>query len=234
MLTLAKCNLCSPLYQEGFKGYARIFRLCESTLQQPRDTSGAGIAEGMASSNSSSGFSVVFNELDSNTLFHPSFYYCARPSLLPYLSDHHLSLFLPIVAYWAYSLVFCILDSLCPYVAWLERHRIHESPQVKARNLTSPQKVVWSVVVQQANQTVLGLLTLDSTGGGRNIPADMHRLRTWISFMAAAIFGEKTAESMLKPLEADLTWLLYWWGIPVVQFIAAQYVCCTISFETRN
>jgi sphinganine C4-monooxygenase len=78
------------------------------------------------------------------------------------LSDKHLSLAAPILAYWGLSMLFHPLD--VSQFAWLEKYRLHDSEEVKSRNLTSRADVVWAVFVQQIIQTVLGLVFLDEQG----------------------------------------------------------------------
>ena len=70
------------------------------------------------------------------------------------MSDETLALVAPLAAYWIYSAFFQILDSLPLH--WLERYRIHESEEVKARNLASKWDVFVAVLFQQVVQTLLG------------------------------------------------------------------------------
>jgi sphinganine C4-monooxygenase len=81
-----------------------------------------------------------------------------RPPLLPFISDKHLSLLLPIVAYWLYSLFFHFLDQQ----SWpsLARYRIHPPSEIAARNKVSRGEVVRAVLVQQLGQILVGLVFL--------------------------------------------------------------------------
>jgi sphinganine C4-monooxygenase len=77
-----------------------------------------------------------------------------RPPLVPFLSDKHLSLALPIIAYWFYSGLFHFLD--CQSWAWLEKYRIHPPEEVTKRNRVTRWQVVRDVIVQQLGQVLLG------------------------------------------------------------------------------
>ncbi|KAK5116440.1 hypothetical protein LTR62_007988 [Meristemomyces frigidus] len=75
------------------------------------------------------------------------------PSLLPYISDAHLALALPILAYWAVSLIFHFIDQ------WdlFPQYRLHTPAEVLKRNHVSRWDVLRDVVLQQVIQTVFGL-----------------------------------------------------------------------------
>ncbi|KAI0272613.1 hypothetical protein BC834DRAFT_840846 [Gloeopeniophorella convolvens] len=90
-------------------------------------------------------------------LFHTHpFYYSPAKSLVPWLSDPVLAAIAPLPAYWLTSALFHLFDLSSS--KWLERHRIHDSAEVAARNLATRSQVFWAVLFQQALQTVLGLL----------------------------------------------------------------------------
>lgn len=76
-----------------------------------------------------------------------------KSPLLPYLSDFHLSLLLPVAAYWLMSLIFHIISTK----NYFPQHRIHTPAEIKHRNRVSAAEVLRSVVLQQLFQTALGL-----------------------------------------------------------------------------
>lgn len=88
------------------------------------------------------------------TLSPPAFYSYARSPFLPWLSDFHLSLLLPIAAYWLMSLIFHIITSqnLFP------QYRLNTPQEFKKRNRVTVGEVLRSVILQQVVQTTLGLL----------------------------------------------------------------------------
>jgi sphinganine C4-monooxygenase len=79
-----------------------------------------------------------------------------RPPLLPFISDQHLSLTLPIIAYWAYSGVFHFLDmQTWPF---LDKYRIHPAEEILKRNKATRLEVVRDVLIQQLGQVIVQVL----------------------------------------------------------------------------
>ena len=82
--------------------------------------------------------------------------YNLRPlePFLPFISDKNLALALPIIAYWAVSLTFHIIDvyDLFP------QYRLHTPAELLKRNHVSRYEVFRDVILQQIIQTVFGLL----------------------------------------------------------------------------
>lgn len=152
------------------------------------------------------------------------FYYTSRASLIPGISDQHLSLALPIVAYWVSCLLFCFLDTLKS--PWLARHRVHDPAEVTERNLVTVTEVVRSAITQQFIQIVLGLLTLSNdTGSSRVSLTDVRTLRALALRLLKALFGEGIAQHMRNMYEAQTVAFLYWWAIPAAQLLFAMCVC---------
>jgi len=75
------------------------------------------------------------------------------PPLIPGVSDQHLALALPIVAYWAVSMLFHLIDE------WdlFPQYRLHTPAEVLKRNHVSRCDVFRDVVIQQIIQTIVGL-----------------------------------------------------------------------------
>jgi sphinganine C4-monooxygenase len=79
------------------------------------------------------------------------------PPLLPWIDDAYLSLALPVIAYWAMSMVFHVVDELDLF----PQYRLHTPAEVLKRNHVSRWDVFRDVIVQQAIQSVVGMgLTL--------------------------------------------------------------------------
>jgi len=72
--------------------------------------------------------------------------------LVPFVSDFYLSLFLPIVAYWAVSLFFHYIDVLD---LW-PQYRLHTPAEILKRNRVSRYEVARDVIIQQIIQTIVG------------------------------------------------------------------------------
>jgi sphinganine C4-monooxygenase len=75
------------------------------------------------------------------------------PPLLPWISDAQLSLALPVVAYWAVSLFFHIIDiyDLFP------QYRLHTPIELLRKNHATRWDVFRDVILQQVIQTLFGL-----------------------------------------------------------------------------
>jgi sphinganine C4-monooxygenase len=82
----------------------------------------------------------------------------ARPPIFSFISDKHLSLALPVILYWLYSLIFHILD--LQSWSFLEKYRLHTPEEVLKRNRVTRWDVVTAVLVQQIGQTIVGAIVL--------------------------------------------------------------------------
>lgn len=131
------------------------------------------------------------------------FYYSSSPALSPYLSDVHLSLAMPIIAYWGYSLFWHALDQ----TDILARYRLHEPAEVTSRNRASMNQVVYAVLAQHVVQTLLGLAVLDDSRYA-NVPQDL------------ALLGMSYGPSIGK----HGVYYLYWWLFPLVRVLFATCV----------
>ncbi|KAF2726141.1 hypothetical protein K431DRAFT_280159 [Polychaeton citri CBS 116435] len=75
------------------------------------------------------------------------------PSLIPGIEDTYLALALPVIAYWAVSMIFHFIDECDLFPAY----RLHTPAEVLKRNHVSRWDVFRDVVIQQLIQTVVGL-----------------------------------------------------------------------------
>ncbi|SCU87894.1 LADA_0E06854g1_1 [Lachancea dasiensis] len=106
----------------------------------------------------------------------------AQQPLIPWLSDGQLALALPVVAYWAFSMVFHTIDT------WhlAEKFRIHPSEEVQTRNRVSRKEVLSEVLLQHVIQSVTGAAMLyfdpqPSTGFEKRAMWDWrHSLPAWV------------------------------------------------------
>jgi hypothetical protein len=152
------------------------------------------------------------------------FYHTDRPSLVPSISDQHLALAAPVIAYWVWSLVFHCLD--ISGWQWLDRYRIHPSDEVQSRNRVTPAEVVRAVFVQHTLQTALGLLFLADEG---SLPAVDHRkglqdVARILEEMVRWLCSETRACATLNTNGSDAVYFIYWWAIPTFQFFFAMCV----------
>lgn len=151
-------------------------------------------------------------------------YYTPNTQLLSWINDKDLSLLTPVAIYWAASLLFEAMDwSNLPF---FEKYRIHEPEEVKRRNKVSATTVFWMVVIQQILQTALGYWALDENEAIHEAMTD-HRVNlqtygAYISRAAFLLFGPSTGSKVLRYCGAEVTSWVYWWGVPIVQFLLAR------------
>lgn len=146
------------------------------------------------------------------------------------MSDHILTVVAPVFAYWSFSLFFHFLD--ISKWRWLEKYRIHDSPEVQARNRCSRTEVVRAVLLQQAIQTTLGFywVSADEVNSGAEHMEKMHEIGKRLGVMIPWVLGHKWGEVVLDLRGADVTYFIYWWGIPVVQFAFAIFFIDTWQY----
>ena len=146
------------------------------------------------------------------------FYYSQKSHLIDGVPDYILAMAAPVIAYWCLSLYFHALDM--SGWKWLEKYRIHDSEEVQAHNLATRSQVVWAVILQQVIQTALGLISLeDDSMHVINHAQQLRRVAFLQDSLAFTTFGERITPSIL----VHATNFLYWWGIPMLQFLGAMY-----------
>lgn len=152
------------------------------------------------------------------------FYHTDRAEYVPGISDHTMTAVGPLVAYWALSLLFHALD--VSGWRWLDKYRLHESAEVRARNLVGRAAVVRAVVFQQVLQTILALWWVEpqphvsSAEHALRAAALAPAVRTWV----CRLVGEHAGKNILAHQEHDLVYFVYWWAIPVLQTFFAMCV----------
>lgn len=153
--------------------------------------------------------------LSSNT----PFYYTPRADIFSFITDHYLSLAAPFVAYWVLSLLFHVLD--VSEWKWIEPFRLHESAEVKTRNLVSRPEVVKAVIFQQAIQTVVGLwwISDNETSVGIDHVKAMTDLLPTFTKLFRGVLGESAAKQIVEDHGHALLYAAYWWVGPVARFL---------------
>jgi len=141
-----------------------------------------------------------------------------------------MSLFAPIIAYWGLSLFFHLLD--LDLFRWAAKYRIHESAEIKSRNLASRKDVVVAVVLQQIIQTLLGILWLEDGEGdhsGKHVE-EMKSLAVWVGMVVISIFGQDRGSVILATHGPQFVSWLYWWAIPSLQFLFGIFIMDTWQY----
>jgi sphinganine C4-monooxygenase len=122
--------------------------------------------------------------------------------------------------YWVYSFFFQILDSIDSPL--LDRYRIHESAEVKSRNLVSRTSCLLWVAFQQVVQTVMAWYWMDE---GKELPeflTNIPAIKDSVVSVARLLLGEATAAHFLRAYGARTVWFVYWWAIPLTQLTIAM------------
>lgn len=149
------------------------------------------------------------------------FYYFDRPTLLSGISDPALALAAPIFAYWSLSLFFHYLDT-CGWKA-LDKYRIHDSAEVKSRNLATRTQVVWAVFLQQIIQTLLGIWWISEDPiDARHHGAKMEVIAGRLAHAVHWALGEQAGGALLDWKGTDAVYYIYWWAIPFLQLFIAM------------
>ncbi|KAG8992442.1 hypothetical protein FRB95_005195 [Tulasnella sp. JGI-2019a] len=169
-------------------------------------------------------------------------YYSPAPSLLPGLPDKILALISPLIFYWVFSLFFHLLDvySTRPPFSWMniERYRIHDNEEMKAKNQVTPNQVFRAVVIQQILQTVLGYWWLeDDVPGSMDAPTPvevhvdaMLRLAPAVVRVASILLGNVTAANLIRNYGNAILWTVYWYLIPMAQIFLAFFAMDTWQY----
>jgi len=157
------------------------------------------------------------------------FYYTTRAAVSPWMSDVTLSMLAPVFAYWAYSLFFHLIDTLDLFPSG----RIHESAEVLRRNKATQSQVVGAVVFQHVVQIVVGYIWLSMEKPDiRPSPAEsMRSIAGPVARAVLLILGEARAMPILRAYGPEIVSWVYWWGIPIVQFIFGMWV---VSASIQN
>lgn len=151
------------------------------------------------------------------------FYYTDKPSLIAGVPDKLVALLSPVVGYWVLSILFHALDTWGENWEWLKPYRIHESEEVRSKNLVTKWQVIKTVLVQHAVQTLLGYLALE---GDEVVVTDhkaqMVRLSPILVQGSLLWLGDPlVAQAKLEKYGPTIIHFVYWWLIPTAQIIFA-------------
>ncbi|KDE02752.1 hypothetical protein MVLG_06720 [Microbotryum lychnidis-dioicae p1A1 Lamole] len=183
-------------------------------------------ASGPLASPSSSSASPSLNVSYPTPPYAASFYHLHRERVWSPISDSVAAVAAPFVVYWAMSALFMFIDALD--LRSFDRYRIHNPEEAKTKNRVGKVQVLRAVLIQQVLQTALGLYWLadfDPTHG----PFRDHAasIATYAERMARVVRFLVMSSSPVKPTSpiiADAAHWLYWWGVPIVQFVCAAFV----------
>ncbi|KAL9054544.1 MAG: hypothetical protein Q9162_004100 [Coniocarpon cinnabarinum] len=186
----------------------------------------------------------------------PSYHAEPLAPLVAGIPDKYLTLILPIVAYWAFSMLFHVIDvyDLFP------QYRLHTPVEITNRNHVSRWEVFQDVIIQQVIQTIMGVFFTmfdpdQQTGmDDYNIAVWGQRIRMTQRFIPSALAlvgldSTRIAQSVSSTSPALSTVLsgghsgptfaswelsfasaLYNYGIPVAQFAVAIFMVDTWQY----
>ncbi|KAL6304530.1 sphingosine hydroxylase [Sparassis latifolia] len=157
-------------------------------------------------------------------------YYTPRPSLVPWLPDYYFALAAPVIVYWVASLFFHVLDT--SDWKWLDKYRLHDSAEMKARNLATRMQVIRAVLFQHFVQTVAGIWWMEVSVAGADVDhvGAMEHLARTLMFVARWTLGEKTSRRMLETNGAEILYWLYWWAIPATKLLLGMFIIDTWQY----
>ena len=107
----------------------------------------------------------------------PSYTLKPVPRLVPWLSDFHLSLVLPVLAYWLMSLIFHLISTYNLF----SQYRLHTPEEFKTRNRVTVGEVLRSLILQQTIQTALGLWLGYVLEAGDHCGKEEYDIAVWAS-----------------------------------------------------
>ncbi|KAI4123420.1 MAG: hypothetical protein LQ338_005273 [Usnochroma carphineum] len=117
----------------------------------------------------------MLNQTTTEFTVFPTYSLKPVPPLVPWVSDFHLSLVLPVAAYWLMSLVFWHIDKK----GYFSEYRLHTPEEFKQRNRVTVAEVLRSVLIQQAVQTALGLFLGWATDAGDLCGREEYDIAVW-------------------------------------------------------
>ncbi|OBZ66389.1 Sphingolipid C4-hydroxylase SUR2 [Grifola frondosa] len=157
------------------------------------------------------------------------FYYTPSTDVFSWLPDHLFSLAAPIVTYWIASIIFHALD--ISEWKWLAPYRIHESAEVKSRNLVTRTQVVRAVVLQQVVQTLIGFWWMEEKVSGAAVDhlGNMLALAPTLASVVKSILGQAGVQ-ILDSRGAVALYTIYWWAIPVGKLLLGMFIIDTWQY----
>ena len=117
------------------------------------------------------------------------------PPLLPFISDLHLSLAIPLVTYWTLGLTFHAFD----IYGYLQQYRIHTPKEIGKRNRVSRFECLRGVLFNQTLQTLFGIIA-EWGGEGDFYVCDEYWISVWATRVART---RQLAPKLLRLLAID-------------------------------
>ncbi|CAO3586296.1 unnamed protein product [Absidia cylindrospora] len=144
-------------------------------------------------------------------------------------ADEILALWVPIAAYWIYSMIFHFL--MMAEIPYFEQYRIHTPEDSDKRNRVTVKRVLAMVTLQQFIQVVLGSLVLHPITPQMMTTQQEQTLGRIVSYSLKLVttFTSSNSDRQL-PLALTIANALYWVVIPSIQFFAAMIIMDTHQY----
>ncbi|KAI8343331.1 fatty acid hydroxylase superfamily-domain-containing protein [Chlamydoabsidia padenii] len=135
-------------------------------------------------------------------------------------ADDILALWVPIAAYWIYSLFFHFLMKM--EIPYFEKYRIHTEQDGDKRNRVSIKRVLTMVAFQQVIQVVLGSLVLHPVNPHTKALQQEQTLERLVSYCIKLVPSRQLALTLANAL--------HWMILPGFQFLAAMVIMDTHQY----
>ncbi|SAL99240.1 hypothetical protein [Absidia glauca] len=144
-------------------------------------------------------------------------------------ADDIMALWVPIAAYWTYSMLFHFL--MVAEIPYFEQYRIHTAEDSSKRNRVSVKRVVSMVTFQQLIQVILGSLVLHPINSQTMASQQEQKLNVLIYYCSKLIdtFSSSPQERN-RQLALTMANGLYWAIIPGIQLFIAMVIMDTHQY----
>ncbi|KAI8343454.1 fatty acid hydroxylase superfamily-domain-containing protein [Chlamydoabsidia padenii] len=143
-------------------------------------------------------------------------------------ADEILALWVPIAAYWIYSMIFHFL--MMAEIPYFEQYRIHTADDIDKRNRVSVKRVLAMVTLQQVIQVVLGSLVLHPINPQLMITQQEKTLGRLYQYCLKLMDILSSSGGSMDRYALNLANSLYWVIIPGLQFFAAMVIMDTHQY----
>ncbi|KAI8093389.1 fatty acid hydroxylase superfamily-domain-containing protein [Halteromyces radiatus] len=147
-------------------------------------------------------------------------------------ADEILALWVPLAAYWIYSMMYHFL--MLAEIPYFEQYRIHSSEDISKRNRVTIKRVLIMVTLQQLIQVILGALILHPIHPQVMIAQQEQTLARLVSyslkFLNIFCYPWIVSKEQAIQLAFFIANSLYWMVIPSIQFFAAMVILDTHQY----
>ncbi|KAI9313033.1 sphingosine hydroxylase [Dichotomocladium elegans] len=140
-------------------------------------------------------------------------------------SDTAMSMWVPILAYWVYSLLFQYI--MTAKFAFFEKYRIHTAEEMRKRNRVTLSRVLVMVAFQQAIQFIVGMAFLKPVADPVKLQLEQEM---FTAHLASQIFKYLSPYTTLARYADQIAWSLYNIGWPCLQLFLGMVIMDTHQY----